>query len=120
MSIANLRRIGSLLREERDVLLSRWRRQVRQLPSAQALSTPALNDHMPLLIEEMATALESQPDTEAEEMLLRGSPPKHGVQRLHDGYNLEEVLAEYNVLRSCVHDVSEEHGIIIQGGDLRV
>src|SRR5690349_11003667 len=106
MSIAMLRRIGALIHDQKHVLLSRWRQQVRQLPSAQSLDTPTLNDHMPLLIDELATALETQPDEEAENVLLHGSPPVHGRQRLHDGFNLEEVVAEYNVLRNCIHEVA--------------
>jgi two-component system phosphate regulon sensor histidine kinase PhoR len=120
MSVVSLRRIGALVREQRHILLARWRRQVRQLPSAQGLDTPSLNDHMPFLIDELADALESQPEEMAEDLLLQGSPPAHGRQRLHDGFNVEEVVAEYNVLRSCVHDLAEEHGIVIHGNDLRV
>ena len=102
------------------MLLARWRRNVRQLPSAQSLDTPTLNDHMPVLLDELADALESQPDDSAEEALLQGSPPVHGRQRLHDGFNVEEVIAEYNVLRGCIHDLAEENGIVIHGNDLRV
>jgi signal transduction histidine kinase len=120
MSVASLRKIGALIREQRHVLLGRWRRQVRELPSATDLSTPTLNDHMPYLIDELARALEEQPDEAAEDALLRGSPPIHGRQRLQDGFNVEEVVAEYNVLRACVHDVAEEYGMVIQGSDLRV
>ena len=120
MTVASLRRIGALIREQKHVLLARWRRNVRQLPSAQSLDTPTLNDHMPVLLDELADALESQPDDSAEEALLRGSPPAHGRQRLHDGFNVEEVIAEYNVLRSCIHDLAEENGIVIHGNDLRV
>src|SRR5262245_39842090 len=120
MTVASLRKIGALIREQRHVLLARWRRQVRQLPSAKDLDTPSLNDHMPYLIDELSNALESQPDESAEDALLQGSPPAHGRQRLHDGFNVEEVVAEYNVLRGCVHDLAEEYGIVIQGNDLRV
>ncbi|HEX3600595.1 MAG TPA: HAMP domain-containing sensor histidine kinase [Lacipirellulaceae bacterium] len=120
MSVASLRKIGALIREQRHVLLARWRHQLRQLPSAQGLDTPSLNDHMPYLIDELSGALESQPDDVGEDLLLQGSPPAHGRQRLHDGFNLEEVVAEYNVLRACIHDVAEEHGIIIHGNDLRI
>jgi two-component system, OmpR family, phosphate regulon sensor histidine kinase PhoR len=120
MSIASLRRLGTLIRDHRDLLLARWRRQVRQLPSAQALDTPSLNDHMPFLLDELADALEAQPDNEIEEALLQGSPPAHGRQRLHDGFNVEEVVAEYNVLRGCIHDLAEENGMVIHGPDLRV
>src|SRR4051794_23101485 len=120
MSIASLRRVGALIRDNQPVLLARWRRQVRQLPSAQALDTPTLNDHMPFLLDELADALESQPDEVADEALLRGSPPAHGRQRLHDGFNVEEVVTEYNVLRGCIHDLAEENGFVIHGSDLRV
>jgi len=120
MSVATLRKLGSLLREQRHVLLGRWRRQVRQLPSAQGLDTPSLNDHMPVLIDELAEALETQPDDTADDALLHGSPPAHGRQRLHDGFNVEEVVAEYNVLRACIHDVAEENGMVIHGNDLRI
>lgn len=120
MSVATLRRIGALIREQRHVILSRWRSTVRQLPSARGLDAPTLNDHMPVLIDELADALESQPDDTPEDALLQGSPPAHGRQRLHDGFNVEEVVAEYNVIRACIHDVAEEHGLIIQGNDLRV
>jgi signal transduction histidine kinase len=74
---------------------------------------------MPYLIDELAEALESQRG-EIEEELLRGSPPAHGRQRLHDGFNVEEVVGEYNVLRGCIHDLAEEHGMVIHGSDLRV
>jgi signal transduction histidine kinase len=120
MSIASLRRVGALIRDNQHMLLARWRRQVRQLPSAKALDTPSLNDHMPFLLDELADTLESQPDDDVEEGLLHGSPPAHGRQRLHDGFNVEEVVAEYNVLRGCIHDLAEENGIVIHGSDLRV
>lgn len=120
MSVASLRQIGALVREQGDVILSRWRREVRRLPSAQGLDAPTLNDHMPVLIQELADALESQPDNTTEDLLLQGSPPAHGRQRLHDGFNVEEVVAEYNVLRACIHDVTEEQGLVIHGSDLRV
>lgn len=120
MSVASLHKIGALIREKRHVLIARWRRQARTLPSAQGMDVPTLNDHIPYLIDELADALESQPDDSAEEVLLRGSPPAHGRQRLHDGFNVEEVVAEYNALRACIHDLAEEQGIVIHGGDLRV
>lgn len=120
MSVVSLRRIGVLIREQQHILVARWRRQVRQLPSAKDLDVPSLNDHMPVLINELATALENEPDDSAENILLHGSPPVHGRQRLQDGFNVEEVVAEYNVLRGCIHDLAEENGLIIHGSDLRV
>jgi signal transduction histidine kinase len=120
MSIAGLRRIGELIRDQRHVLLARWRQQVRQLPSAENLSVPALNDHVPDLIDELAAALEYRTEETIEKTLLQGSPPAHGRQRLRDGFDIEEVVGEYNVLRACIHELAEENGIFVHGSDLRV
>ena len=49
--------LGAFLLREREALLANWRLQVRQLPSARRLDVPTLNDHLPKLIDELATAL---------------------------------------------------------------
>ena len=46
--------LAELVKEQRDLLLSRWRQQVRDLPSARNLDTPTLNDHIPALLDELA------------------------------------------------------------------
>jgi signal transduction histidine kinase len=120
MSIAALNTLGELIHEMRDALLRRWREQVRKLPSAQHLDTPTLNDHIPDLIEELAATLRSQTDQPVEELLLDGSPPEHGRQRLCDGFDIEEVVAEYNILRRCIHELADQRGVTIQGTSLHV
>jgi signal transduction histidine kinase len=96
-------------------LLAQWREQVKQLPSAQSLDMPALNDHIPQFLEELASALQSQSRTTIPEALAEDSPPAHGLQRLQEAFDLEEVVAEYNILRGCIHDLAEEKGINLQG-----
>ena len=115
MSTANLVRLADLIIAERETLLARWRDQVRALPSAADLTTPTLNDHIPDLINELANALRSTSDKAIPDKLLEGSPPAHGLQRLRDKFDLEEVVAEYNILRGCLHDLAEHHGINLQG-----
>jgi two-component system phosphate regulon sensor histidine kinase PhoR len=96
-------------------LLARWRQQVRELPSAQHLDAPTLNDHIPQLIDELAAALETKSDETIPEALSTASPPAHGEQRLHDGFDIEEVVAEYNILRGCIHDLAGANGLTLQG-----
>lgn len=96
-------------------MLTQWRQQVKQLPSAQHLDTPALNDHIPHFLEELAEALESQSRATIPEALEGSSPPAHGLQRLQEAFDLEEVVAEYNILRGCIHDLAEKNGISLQG-----
>ena len=62
MTLDNLNRLASLIKEQRTRVLSQWRKQVRELPSARTLDTPTLNDHMPGLLDELIAALVRNPD----------------------------------------------------------
>jgi two-component system, OmpR family, phosphate regulon sensor histidine kinase PhoR len=112
---SSLRKIAQLILQEREPLLKSWRREVCQIPSAKNLGAPALDDHIPLLLDELAFAFERMSDETIIEALLEGSPPEHGGQRLKDGFDIEEVVAEYNVLRGCIHDLADAHNLSLQG-----
>ena len=101
-------------------MLSRWRQQVKELPSARKLDVPTLNDHIPDLINELATELRTNSDETIPEALHAGSPPIHGLQRARDGFDIEEVVAEYNILRGCMHDLAAENGLTLQGKPFRI
>ena len=47
-------------------------------------------------------------------------PVAHGLQRLEDGFDIEEVVAEYSILRDCVHDLAEGLGVELTGVARRV
>ena len=68
----------------------------------------------------MAAALRAKDDETIPEALRKGSPPVHGSQRLRDGFDIEEVVAEYNILRGCIHDLAEENGLTLQGKPFRI
>jgi len=82
---SELDRLSALIPRERDALLYQWREQVRELPSAQHLDAPTLNDHVPQLIDELG-----------------------------------EVVAEYNILRACIHDLAQANGLTLQGEPLHI
>ena len=115
MSLQNQSKLATLIERDREVLLARWRAQVRQLASAKHLDIPTLNDHVPNLLDELATALYASTDLTIPEALREGSPPAHGLQRVQDGYDIEEVVAEYNILRDCIHDLADSNGLSLQG-----
>jgi two-component system, OmpR family, phosphate regulon sensor histidine kinase PhoR len=97
-----------------------WRQQVKQLPSAKNLDLPALNDHIPDLLDEIAAALQSRSRETIPEAMAEGSPPAHGLQRLQESFEIEEVVAEYNILRGCIHDLAEANGLSLQGQPFHV
>jgi two-component system, OmpR family, phosphate regulon sensor histidine kinase PhoR len=120
MSTNNPEKLAALIKRDRDALLSRWRDQIKELPSAKHLDTPALNDHVPSLLEELAAALESESVQTIPEALAQTSPPAHGLQRLQEAFDLEEVVAEYNILRGCIHDLAEDNGLSLQGKSFHI
>src|SRR5688572_28668446 len=98
--------LALLIRREREPLPSHWRREVRELPSATQHDATTLNDHIPGLLDQLANALEAMSDETIAAALRGGTPSAHGLQRLQHGFNIAEVVAEYNILRGCVHDLA--------------
>ena len=120
MADENLKKLAELIRRERENLLASWRKQVRHLPSARDLEIPVLNDHIPSLLDEIVAALESGSSQTIPEALLESSPPAHGLQRLQEAFDIQEVVAEYNILRGCLHDLAEDNALKLQGQPFHV
>ena len=118
--IDTLDELAQLIDDQRDALLAAWRTQVRELPAARNLDAPTLNDHIPDLLAELAVALRAGSDETIAEALVDASPPAHGLQRVKVAFDIEEVVAEYNILRGCIHDLAERHGLSMQGRAFRV
>jgi two-component system phosphate regulon sensor histidine kinase PhoR len=115
MPLRELHTLALLIRRDVEPLLAKWRTLVRELPSAKHLDVPTLNDHLPSLLAELATALETRSDESIAHALIEGSPPEHGLQRLQDGFDIVEVVGEYNILRGCIHDLATANGFSLQG-----
>lgn len=112
--------LAALLSKESDNLLAQWRKRVRELPSAATLDMPTLNDHIPKLIEGLAASLRASTADASPEALIESSPPAHGLQRFEAGFDIEEVVAEYNILRECIHNLADGNGITLQGKPFQV
>jgi signal transduction histidine kinase len=114
LSTENLHALAALIRRERNTLLARWREEVRQLAGAHELDVPTLNDHIPDLLEELADELEAHTE---ESMVgeLKKNSVIHGLDRLRLGFDVEEVVAEYNALRGVIQDLIERHNLSLHG-----
>jgi two-component system phosphate regulon sensor histidine kinase PhoR len=110
-----LDKLAALIERERKAVLAQWRQQVGQLPSAQGLDAPTLDDHVPELLDELIVAFRKVADESIAEAVLEGTPPNHGRQRFQDGFDIVEVVAEYNILRGCIHDLAERNNINLRG-----
>jgi signal transduction histidine kinase len=119
LSTENLYELASLIRRERDTLMAEWRHEVRQLSVAHSLDGPTLNDHVPDLLEELACELEACSEGSMIEGLKENSVT-HGLDRLRLGFDVEEVVGEYNALRGVIQDLIERHDLRLRGAVNRI
>ncbi len=122
--------LAELIREHQQAILVRWRQLVRQLDSARSLDVPTLNDHIPELIGDIADAFArfglvandaSSADGSPGTPKLEASMPTqasqtaelHGKQRLRDGFDLAEVVAEYSLFRDVLIELLIQHNLAI-------
>jgi len=116
----HLKKFASLVQQHRDELLEKWREKVRLLPAAQNLDTPTLNDHIPHLFDELALALTAGHTESVLELELHDSPRVHGGLRLKAGFDIVEVVAEYNILRELLSALAERENLDITGDPNRI
>ena len=97
-------RIADMLTQRRGEIVAEWLRRLRNDPritSADRLSQPALVDHVPLLLEGIVRLLQSGGEARAVHVADEDAKD-HGIQRLQQGYRLEEVLWEFGQLRTLL------------------
>jgi len=116
MAQQNTQRLVALIRDQRDNLLASWRRQVRQLPGAANLDAPTINDQVPELLDDLANALSA----ENENADTNAVSAEHGLLRWEAGFDVKEVVTEYNILRQSLQDAAESGGIELSGKTLHV
>ena len=115
MTVETLQQVADLIAQHRESLLASWRRHVRKLPSAHQLDEPTLRDHIPGLLDELVECLRRESKQTIVDTLTSGSPPLHGLERFANGFDIVEVVAEYNILRGCIHELLEANGLALSG-----
>ena len=110
--------LATVLRDNKPALVARWQSAVCELPGAAELDGPALRDHIPQFLDEMIAAIARHEEEVAGGG--PGSPVEHGLQRLAAGFDIKEVVIEYNILRDAVQDVAESAGLRLRAEDCRV
>lgn len=113
--------VAELLRERREALIRVWEHRVRSdraVPEARRLSTPALRDHLPALLDELIAALQHREarraTAEAIGRQVWHSPNAHihAEERFDQGYSLGPILRELSHLRAAVADLLRAEGVV--------
>ncbi|MCE9671055.1 PAS domain S-box protein [Myxococcus stipitatus] len=79
-----------------------WEAEVRHIPAARALGPRALRDGLPRLLEVVATMMRRSLPPARFDASLDAISDHHALERLGEGFDLRQVVAEYRLLRSCV------------------
>src|SRR5436305_6793384 len=95
------RRLADFLRARHGEILARWERDVAHLRPARYLGRPALLDHIPDFLRELAEYV-SEAREDAGTAPPQQFPVIHAIERLDVGYDLAEVVSEYAILRECI------------------
>jgi signal transduction histidine kinase len=98
-------RLAEFLRRNRQRAIVEWERAIRVFPAAALLDRKTLRDTMPGLIDRLLELVEVPEAAATAELAAR-----HGVERLREGFNLEQVAWEYSALRSTLLRLNEVEG----------
>src|SRR5258708_2543791 len=75
---------------------------------------------MPGLLDELIATLQAHSAQTIPEALGAGTAPALGLQRVQDAFDIEEVVAEYNIPRGGIHDLADDNGLSLQGRPFHV
>jgi PAS domain S-box-containing protein len=116
-------RLSVFIRRRQREIVALWTERVRKLSPARHVSSRALVDHVPIILDHIAEALEpgeGEGEGEASAAAIGRGPTTHALERLRRGYDLEEVIQEYTLLRCCILDLwSDAVSPVIDLAELR-
>jgi signal transduction histidine kinase len=110
-SVETMIHLSRLLAERRVEILERWTRRIGEQVDKE-LSRGELWDHLPHFFDEVLAALRAEEGSSPEAAASNGSTASvaHGTQRLRVGFDLAQVIREYEILTECILDEVEAVG----------
>jgi len=105
--------LSRLLAERRAEILQRWTQRIAHEHADKELSRGELWDHLPLFFDGVVAALRTEEGASADLVAATEgttASAAHGTQRLRVGFDLAEVVREYENLTECILDEVEALG----------
>lgn len=99
--------LSSLLAKRRKEIIERWTQRIEREHNDKELSCGELCDHLPRIFDELLAALRAE---ESPRAAMEPASAAHGVQRLRVGFDVVEVIREYEILADCILDELEAAG----------
>jgi PAS domain S-box-containing protein len=99
-------RLSDFIQSRLQAILRQWELRARSSPAAERLRGALLRDHIPQILERIASMLQHL-DTCDVEMLL-DLPDRHALERLDEGYDVRMATEELSALRDTVLELWEQ------------
>jgi len=96
-------RLWEFLRDRQEQIIGDWKARMRALSPARDLSDAAIVDHLPQILTRIAAIVESVHTGEAAS--LGSFAQDHAVDRLGRGFDLDQIVTEYSLLRRSILDL---------------
>ena len=111
-------RLGEFIRTYQPQIVARWAEQIRSLSPARELSHVAVVDHLPQILARVADLVDRAEDNGAARL---GELPRiHALDRLGRGFDFDQIVTEFSVLRRAILNRWEgEVGEVINVHELR-
>jgi signal transduction histidine kinase len=120
MQVSTLNRLSSLILDNVIEIIRQWTEKVMRVPQARQLDRPTLIDHMPDMIQHLGNTIRKHEELAIDSTTGNGTSEAHGALRFQAGFDVVEVVAEYNVLREVLHEFAYAHGIPITEAVCRI
>lgn len=98
-------RLSDFLRQNEADIIAEWSSRVRSMSAARELSERALVDLLPRILARIADIVEAVHT--GGEASLEEVPKQHAAARLQRGFDLDQVVIEYGLLRRTILDLWE-------------
>jgi signal transduction histidine kinase len=110
--VNNMIHLSRLLHDRRAEILERLTQRIGREHEDKEMSRGELWDHLPHFFDEVLAVLRTEEGSSREAAAANGiaASVAHGTQRLRVGFDLVEVLREYEILTECILDEVEAVG----------
>jgi PAS domain S-box-containing protein len=107
------------LRAHREEILQRWAILCREKTKARSLTDEQLLDHLPRLLDRLASAVEAASEGRESAFPTKESQ-QHALHRLDTGFDLPDITHEYGLLRRVIFALLSERAphLVIGGFDV--
>jgi signal transduction histidine kinase len=110
--------LADLLRAKRPEIVDRWVQRIAGEHRADELPPAELRDHLPIFLTELIDALSRR--TEPEQAEGTAAASRHGEQRLRAGFDVDEVVREYDLLGDTILEAADTASVVVSIDHMRI